>query len=84
MLRIWSPPPLAKVWEDLSVLAGWYRLSCVNNLIVQFKEDPINQGSRLAQALLAARNAAGGSPKNAMPGAIAAPEDVDNCLLRTA
>jgi hypothetical protein len=80
MSRIWSsPPPLAKVWDNLSVPAGWYRLSCINNLIVQFKDDPINQGSRLAQALLAARNAVGGGPKNAMTGAIAAPEDDNDC-----
>jgi hypothetical protein len=32
----------------------------------------------LARALLAARNAAGGGPKNAMTGAIAAPEDDDD------
>ncbi len=49
------------------------------HLIVQFEDDPINQGLRLARALLAARNADGGSPKNAMTGAIAAPEDDNDC-----
>jgi hypothetical protein len=72
------PLPLAKVWDDLLALAGWYRLSCVNNLIVQFEDNPIDQGSRLARALLAARDAVGSGPKNAMRGAIAAPEDDDN------
>ncbi len=71
------PPPLPKVWDNLSALAGWYRLSCINNLIIQFEDDHINHGLRLAQALLAARNAAGGGPKNAMMGAIAAPEEDD-------
>ena len=79
MSRIWSsPPPLAKVWDNLSVPAGWYRLSCINNLIVQFKDGPINQGSRLARALLAACDATGGGPKNLMTGAITAPEDEDD------
>ncbi len=59
--------------------AGWYRLSCINNLIVLFKDDPIDQGLQLARALLTACNAAGGGPKNAMTGAIAAPEDDDDC-----
>jgi hypothetical protein len=67
-----SPPPLAKVWDDLLAPAGWYRLSCINNLIIQFKDNPINQGLWLARALLMARDAAGGGPKNAMTGAIAA------------
>ncbi len=73
------PPPLTEVWDDLSAPAGWYRLSCVNNLIIQFKDNPINQGLRLVRALLTACNAAGGSPKNAKTGAITAPEDDDNC-----
>jgi hypothetical protein len=73
------PPPLAKVWDDLSAPAGWYRLSRVNNLIIQFEDGPINQGLRLARVLLAARGAAGGGPKNAMTGAIAAPEDNNDC-----
>jgi hypothetical protein len=72
------PPPLAEVWDDLSAPAGWYHLSCVNNLIFQFEDIPIDQGSRLARALLAARDAAGGVLKNAMTGAIAAPEDDDD------
>jgi hypothetical protein len=72
------PPPLAKVWDDLLVPAGWYHLSYINNLIVQFEEDPIDHGLQLAWALLAARDATGGGPKNAMMGAIAAPEDDDD------
>ncbi len=60
------------------MLAGWYRRSCGNNLVVQFEDNPIDQGLRLACALLAARDAAGGGPKNATAGAIAAPEDDDD------
>ncbi len=59
--------------------SGWYCLSCVNNLIVQFEDNPIDQGLRLAQALLVARNATGDGPKNAMTGAITAPEDDNDC-----
>ena len=60
------------------MLAGWYRCSCGNNLVVQFEDDPLDQGLRLARALLAARDAAGGGPKNATAGTIAAPEDEDD------
>jgi hypothetical protein len=59
------PPPLAKVWDNLLAPARWYRLSCINNLIVQFKDDHINQGLWLGRVLLVARDAAGSSPKNA-------------------
>jgi hypothetical protein len=73
------PPPLAEVWNNLLAPAGWYHLSCINNLIIQFKDDPIDQELRLVRALLAAHDAAGGSPKNAMVGAITAPEDDKDC-----
>jgi hypothetical protein len=73
------PPPVAKVWDNLLAPAGWYHLSCINNLIVQFKDNPIDQGSWLARVILTAPDAAGGGPKNAMAGAIAAPEDDDDC-----
>jgi hypothetical protein len=72
------PPPLAEVWDNLLAQARWYHLSCVNNLIVQFKDNPIDQGLQLAQVLLVARNATGSGPKNAMTAAIAAPEDDDD------
>ena len=53
-----SPPP-DELWDDLSSSVGWYRRSCRNNLIVQFEDDPIDQGSRLARTLLAAYDAEG-------------------------
>jgi len=51
-----SPTP-NELWDDLSSADGWYSQSCLNNLIVQFDEDPIDQGSRLARTLLTAYDA---------------------------
>ena len=50
-----SPTP-NELWDNLSAPNGWYSRSCRNNLIVQFEDDPIDQGSRLARTLLAAYN----------------------------
>jgi hypothetical protein len=81
MSRIWSSStPPNELWDDLSLPARWYRCSCSNHLIIQFKDNPINQESRLALTLLMARDAAGGGPKNKTAGTIAASEDDDdNC-----
>ncbi|KAL7524694.1 hypothetical protein ACHAXR_002841 [Thalassiosira sp. AJA248-18] len=51
-----APTP-NELWDDLSSSDGWYSQSCQNNLIVQFDEDPIDQGSRLSRTLLAAYKA---------------------------
>ncbi|KAL3761672.1 hypothetical protein ACHAW5_002652 [Stephanodiscus triporus] len=51
-----SPTP-NELWDDLSSSIGWYGRSCRNNLIVQFEDDPIDQGSRLARTLLTAYDA---------------------------
>jgi hypothetical protein len=51
-----SPTP-NDLWEDLSSSTGSYSRSCRNNLIVQFGDNPINQGSRLARTLLMANDA---------------------------
>jgi len=51
-----SPTP-NELWDDLSSLDGRYNRNCKNSLIVQFDQDPIDQGSRLARTLLAACNA---------------------------
>lgn len=52
-----SPTP-NKLWDDLSSSDGWwYGKSCRNNLIVQFDDDQIDQGSRLARTLLSAYSA---------------------------
>jgi hypothetical protein len=51
-----SPTP-NELWDELSSTAGWYCRSCRNNLIVQFDNDPIDQGSRLARTLLSAYSA---------------------------
>jgi hypothetical protein len=48
-------PTPDELWEDLSP-NGIYRKACQNNLIVQFDQDPIDQGSRLTRTLLAASN----------------------------
>ena len=45
------------LWDDLSAPNGWYSQSSQSNLIVQFDEDPIDQGSRLARTLLTAYEA---------------------------
>jgi hypothetical protein len=51
-----SPTP-NNLWDDLSSSTGSYSRSCRNNLIVQFEDDPIDQGSRLARTLLMAYEA---------------------------
>jgi hypothetical protein len=51
-----SPTP-DDLWDDLSSSTGSYGRSCRNNLIVQFEDDPIDQGSRLARTLLMAYDA---------------------------
>lgn len=48
-------PTPDELWEDLSP-NGIYRKACQNNLIVQFDQDPIDQGSRLTRTLLASSN----------------------------
>ncbi len=48
-----APTP-DELWDALSDPDGWYSRSCQNNLIVQFEDDPIDQGSRLARTLLKA------------------------------
>jgi hypothetical protein len=50
-----SPTP-DELWDDLSAPDGCYSQSCRNNLIVQFEDDPIDQGSRLARLLTAYNN----------------------------
>ena len=74
-----SPPP-DELWDDLSSSVGWYLRSCRNNLIVQFEDDPIDQGSRLARTLLAAYDAEGDDvEKNSkISSTIAASEDDDD------
>ena len=52
-----APTP-DELWGALSTTDGWYSRSCRNNLIVQFEDDPIDQGSRLAKTLLKAYNKA--------------------------
>ena len=42
------------LWDDISDPDGCYRHSSRSNLIVQFDDDPIDQGSRLARTLLTA------------------------------
>ena len=51
-----TPTP-NELWDDLSAADGWYSQSSRSNLIVQFDEDPIDQGSRLARTLLSAYEA---------------------------
>ena len=51
-----SPTP-NDLWDDLSLSTGSYSRSCRNNLIVQFEDNPINQGSRLVRTLLMAYDA---------------------------
>ena len=51
-----SPTP-NDLWDILSSSTGSYSRSCQNNLIVQFEDNPINQGSRLARTLLMAYDA---------------------------
>jgi len=51
-----TPTPNA-LWDDLSSADGSYSQSCLNTLIVQFNQDPIDQGSRLARTLLNAYDA---------------------------
>ena len=51
---------------------------CSNNLIVQFEDDPIDQGSWLARTLLAAYDAAGDGQKNSTTSTNAASEDDDD------
>ena len=47
-------PTPDELWEDLSPKTNdIYRKACQNNLIVQFDQDPIDQGSRLTRTLLA-------------------------------
>jgi len=47
-------PTPEELWEDLSPTTNdVYRKACQNNLIVQFDQDPIDQGSRLTRTLLA-------------------------------
>ena len=48
-----SPTP-NELWDDLSSPDGRYSRSCRHNLIVQFNQDPIDQGSRMARTLLTA------------------------------
>ena len=50
-----NPTP-DELWEDLSAAKDGYMRACPNNLIVQFDQDPIDQGSRLTRTLLAASN----------------------------
>jgi len=50
-----SPTP-NELWDDLSAPDGCYSQNCQNNLIVQFEDDPIDQGSRLARLLSAYNN----------------------------
>lgn len=50
-----NPTP-DELWEDLSTAEHGYMRACPNNLIVQFDQDPIDQGSRLTRTLLAASN----------------------------
>ena len=46
-----TPTP-NELWEDISASDGYYSQSAKSNLIVQFDDDPIDQGSRLARTLL--------------------------------
>lgn len=47
-----NPSP-DELWEDLSPTTNdIYRKACQNNLIVQFDQDPIDQGSRLTRTLM--------------------------------
>ena len=48
-----TPTP-NELWDDISDPDGCYRQSSRSNLIVQFDDDPIDQGSRLARTLLTA------------------------------
>jgi len=48
-----TPTP-NELWDDISAPDGCYRQSSRSNLIVQFDDDPIDQGSRLARTLLTA------------------------------
>jgi hypothetical protein len=45
-------PSPDELWDDLAAPSGGYSRSCRNTLIVQFDEDPIDQGSRLARVLI--------------------------------
>ncbi|KAL7484093.1 hypothetical protein ACHAW6_009731 [Cyclotella cf. meneghiniana] len=45
-------PSPDELWDDLATPSGGYSSSCRNTLIVQFDEDPIDQGSRLSRVLL--------------------------------
>jgi len=47
-------PTPEDLWDDLSSSHGVYSRSCLKTLIVQFDEDPIDQGARLARTLLSA------------------------------
>lgn len=49
-------PSPDELWDDLGSSRGGYSASCQNTLVVQFDEDPIDQGSRLARALLKVSN----------------------------
>lgn len=51
-----SPTP-NELWDALSTSDGWYGRNCRNTLIIQFDNDPIDQGSRLARTLLSAYHA---------------------------
>jgi len=46
-----TPTP-DELWDNISDPDGCYRQSSRSNLIVQFDDDPIDQGSRLARTLL--------------------------------
>ena len=48
-----TPTP-NELWDNISDPDGCYRQSSRSNLIVQFDDDPIDQGSRLARTLLTA------------------------------
>lgn len=49
-------PSPDELWDGLSSSSDGYSSSCQNTLIVQFDEDPIDQGSRLARTLLNVSN----------------------------
>lgn len=49
-------PSPDELWESLASSRGSYKKCCQNTLIVQFDEDPIDQGSRLARTLLQVDN----------------------------
>eukprot|EP00956_Cyclotella_meneghiniana_P027182 scaffold60435_cov69-Cyclotella_meneghiniana.AAC.4 len=49
-------PSPDELWDSLASTRGGYKNCCQNTLIVQFDEDPIDQGSRLARTLLQVDN----------------------------